>query len=320
MSSTQLTDSASEDRTANQNSVCVYFDGSCPLCRREIALYQRLQARESVNWVDISQAQSSPVTEAIEATGKSQGQLMARFHVQRAGVTLDGARAFVALWHTLPGWRWLAKLSRFPGMLSLMEVSYNAFLPLRPKLQVLANALTADHLPADIVPHLRTDHAGEVGAIWIYRGMLLASRDPVVSAFAKQHLETEKQHLQALEQVLPWPRRTLLRPVWVVAGFLTGALPALVGRKAVFATIQAVETFVEQHYEHQIQRINAMGTHASLEALLVKCQSDEVDHKNDAVQRLSDMQSGPLASSLLANWGRAISVGSSLAVAVTRRI
>ena len=45
-------------------------------------------------------------------------------------------------------------------------------------------------------------------------------------------------------------------------GWLTGALPALFGRQAIFATIEAVETFVDQHYEQQVVRIDAQSEHA----------------------------------------------------------
>ena len=71
-------------------------------------------------------------------SGLTREQLLARFHVQRAdGVVFSGAAAFVQLWASLPGWRWLARLARLPGMLWLMERSYRGFLRLRPALQRL---------------------------------------------------------------------------------------------------------------------------------------------------------------------------------------
>ena len=47
----------------------------------------------------------------------------------------SGARAFLALWAMLPGWRWLARLGRLPGAPTLMEGLYRMFLVFRPALQ-----------------------------------------------------------------------------------------------------------------------------------------------------------------------------------------
>jgi predicted DCC family thiol-disulfide oxidoreductase YuxK len=61
---------------------------------------------------------------------------MARFHVRAAdGQLLSGAAAFLALWAALPGWRWLARLGRLPGVAWTMERAYRLFLRLRPRLQ-----------------------------------------------------------------------------------------------------------------------------------------------------------------------------------------
>ncbi|MBU3652993.1 MAG: DUF393 domain-containing protein [Limnohabitans sp.] len=110
--------------------VSVMYDGSCPLCLREIQFYQKMQPQHALHWVDVSApAQSLP-------PGTTQAQLMQRFHVVTAkGELLDGARAFAHLWAQLPGWRVLAYLCRFPGVIALMEVGYSVFLRWRPALQ-----------------------------------------------------------------------------------------------------------------------------------------------------------------------------------------
>ena len=111
----------------------VMFDGACPLCRREIALYQDLKAKSAMQWVDISTCEFEP------PIGMSKAQLMQRFHiVTPEGLLLSGAVAFVFVWDRMPGWHWLARLSRLPGMLALMELSYRGFLIIRPALQKLA--------------------------------------------------------------------------------------------------------------------------------------------------------------------------------------
>ena len=71
-------------------TLTVMYDGSCPLCQREIGLYQSLTPLQPVAWLDVSAADLPPATRQ---------QLMARFHVQHSdGQLLSGAAAFVALW------------------------------------------------------------------------------------------------------------------------------------------------------------------------------------------------------------------------------
>ena len=121
-------------------TLTVLYDGACPLCRREIAHVKGLAQRRSDSglcFLDISQQAEGSV-----AFAEDRAALLARFHVQRAdGSRLDGAAAFVAMWEHLPGWRWLAKLARLPGILILLEAAYRGFLKLRPALQGIARRL-----------------------------------------------------------------------------------------------------------------------------------------------------------------------------------
>jgi predicted DCC family thiol-disulfide oxidoreductase YuxK len=108
----------------------VLYDGACPLCQREIGLYRGLRSNTPVCFTDVSDA-----TQPLPC-GATREQLMARFHVQDAhGQLLSGAQAFLALWDTLPGWRWLARIGRVPGVAFVMERLYRLFLHLRPTLQ-----------------------------------------------------------------------------------------------------------------------------------------------------------------------------------------
>ncbi|MEO6747886.1 MAG: demethoxyubiquinone hydroxylase family protein, partial [Caldimonas sp.] len=128
----------------------------------------------------------------------------------------------------------------------------------------------ADPLPAALIADLRTDQAGESGAVMIYRGILAVTRDARVRHVAQAHLATEAGHLARIEPLLAPQHRSRLLPLWRLAGWLTGALPALVGPRAVFATIEAVETFVDQHYAEQIESIvrqDPGSDHPRLQAL-----------------------------------------------------
>jgi predicted DCC family thiol-disulfide oxidoreductase YuxK len=111
-------------------SLTVLYDGECPLCRREIGVYRGLQPSTPVCWADVS----DPASDL--PAGTSRTQLLARFHVRDSrGELLSGARAFLALWAALPGWRWLALVGRLPGAMWAMERLYRLFLRARPVLQ-----------------------------------------------------------------------------------------------------------------------------------------------------------------------------------------
>jgi predicted DCC family thiol-disulfide oxidoreductase YuxK len=121
---------------SSDDTLTVLYDGACPLCRREIAHVRGLAQRRpdsALCFVDIS----GDAGDAVAAADRK--VLLARFHVQRAdGSRLDGAAAFVAMWGRLPGWRWLARLARLPGVLVLLEWAYRGFLRVRPALQAAA--------------------------------------------------------------------------------------------------------------------------------------------------------------------------------------
>jgi predicted DCC family thiol-disulfide oxidoreductase YuxK len=107
----------------------VFYDGSCPLCRAEIDLYRRQDGDQRLCFVDVSTADAAP------APGLTAPEAMARFHLREADGTLrSGAAAFVALWSHVPGWRWLARFARLPGVTPVLEGAYRLFLPVRPRL------------------------------------------------------------------------------------------------------------------------------------------------------------------------------------------
>lgn len=178
-------------------------------------------------------------------------------------------------------------------------------------------ALAPGHaLDPQVVADLRTDHAGETGAVCIYRGVLRFARDPGVRAFATRHLATEQMHLHHIEAWLPPAGRSHLLPLWRVAGWLTGALPALVGPRAVYATIEAVEQFVDHHYADQVHRLEAYPELSGLRQTLLECQGDEVAHRDEAAAAR-----GPAAlGAVLRAWCWLIDAGSKGAVAVCRYV
>ena len=110
--------------------VTVWHDGGCPLCRREIALMQRLDRRGAITFVD---AGDLTTTCPIDRSA-----MLARFHAREDGRMLTGAAAFAAMWRAIPLLRPLGLAARNPTFLAVLERGYLAFLRLRPALQRVA--------------------------------------------------------------------------------------------------------------------------------------------------------------------------------------
>ncbi len=106
----------------------VYFDGACPVCSREIAVYRGQAGAEKCVWVD-----ASACAESALGDGLSRPDALARFHVRRAdGSVVTGMRAFALLWRALPRMAWVGRLASIGPMPWLLEGAYSLFLRLRP--------------------------------------------------------------------------------------------------------------------------------------------------------------------------------------------
>lgn len=115
--------------------VTVWFDGSCPLCRREIALLRRLDRRRAIEFIDLSPP-DAPVSCPVD-----RGELLARFHVRDGETLLSGAAAFAAMWRVIPALRPLGLAARSPRVLGWLERLYVRFLRVRPTLQRIVRRL-----------------------------------------------------------------------------------------------------------------------------------------------------------------------------------
>lgn len=108
----------------------VYFDGACPVCRREIAVYQRGAGAEAVCWVDASACPPDALGGDLP-----RDQALARLHLRQSdGRLVQGAAAFLAMWQALPQHPRLARLARLldrPLIVRLLDLAYTAFLRVR---------------------------------------------------------------------------------------------------------------------------------------------------------------------------------------------
>lgn len=102
----------------------VWFDGDCPLCRREIALMRRLDRRGAIIFTNAADGRSAcPIDRQA---------LLTRFHAREDGVLLSGAAAFAALWRAIPFLRPLGLAAQNSLALRVLERLYLAFLRVRP--------------------------------------------------------------------------------------------------------------------------------------------------------------------------------------------
>ncbi|MFZ4069905.1 MAG: thiol-disulfide oxidoreductase DCC family protein [Caulobacterales bacterium] len=113
--------------------VTVWFDGACPLCQREIALFRWLdRKREHIAFIDLAASGAGANCPLDRA------ELLARFHAQEAGRPIvSGAAAFAAMWRAIPLLSPLGHLARLAPLLWVLERLYRAFLRVRPRLQRL---------------------------------------------------------------------------------------------------------------------------------------------------------------------------------------
>ena len=135
---------------------------------------------------------------------------------------------------------------------------------------------------------LRVDHAGELGAVHIYRGqraVMGKARGHERTAAQLEEMEGhEAVHLARFDALLNEHRvrPTLLAPVWRAAAFAIGAGTALMGDKAAHACTEAVETVIEQHYASQIAELT--GRDPELAAELSKFRDEELAHRDIAIE------------------------------------
>jgi ubiquinone biosynthesis monooxygenase Coq7 len=131
---------------------------------------------------------------------------------------------------------------------------------------------------------LRVDHAGELGAVSIYRGQrAVLGAAPGHERIAGQLAEMEgheAEHLARFDRLLTQRRvrPTALAPVWRLAGFALGAGTALMGDKAAHACTEAVETVIEEHYADQVAEL--ADREPELAAELEQFRQEELAHRD----------------------------------------
>lgn len=166
---------------------------------------------------------------------------------------------------------------------------------------------------------LRVDHAGEYGAVAIYRGQIavLERRKGAERTVGqlKEMAEQEQEHLDAFDGMLAGERvrPTALSPLWNAAGFALGAVTALLGEKAAHACTEAVETVIEDHYSDQVDELESAGDE-ELAGKFAKFRDEEAAHRELAeAEGAREAPGYPLLSA-------AIQAGCRIAIRISEKI
>ncbi|MCR5877324.1 demethoxyubiquinone hydroxylase family protein [Phenylobacterium sp. J367] len=157
---------------------------------------------------------------------------------------------------------------------------------------------------------LRVDHAGELGAVSIYRGQRAVlgqapGRERIAGQLAEMEAH-EAEHLARFDRLLTERRvrPTALTPLWRLAGFALGAGTALMGEKAAHACTEAVETVIEEHYAGQVAELAELEP--ELAAELEQFRQEELFHRDLAVDEGAREAPGyPLLAAVIRNGCRA---------------
>ena len=127
---------------------------------------------------------------------------------------------------------------------------------------------------------LKVNHAGEYGAIRIYRAQLwyarCAHRDLV--PFLTETLSHEITHCQRFLDAMP-TRNTQpcnAMPLWGIGGSVLGLVTSLLGRNAVMVCTEAVEETVHRHLDDQMRYL--AGRDESLRDMIAEIQIEEDQH------------------------------------------
>lgn len=108
----------------------IWFDGGCPLCRREFLLIQKLDQGRAIYFEDVDRADAlCPLDRA---------ELLSRFHARERGQPIvSGAAAFAARWRAIPLLRLVGELARLAPVLWAIRFVYRRLPIIQPRLQNL---------------------------------------------------------------------------------------------------------------------------------------------------------------------------------------
>src|SRR5262245_4879430 len=175
---------------------------------------------------------------------------------------------------------------------------------------------------------LKVNHAGEYGAIRIYRAQLWVARRiyPEIATFLEETLAHELRHCAMFRAAMSerGARPCRIMSLWGNGGLMLGFFTSCLGRQGIWICTAAVEGAVHRHLEEQLHFLR--GKDDNLRSLILSIQREELDHLNHAEARIisraawARLLSGLITASTdaviwLSTWGTSSKMESELAAA-----
>ena len=162
---------------------------------------------------------------------------------------------------------------------------------------------------------IRVDHAGELGAVEIYKGQIEAARlrgEDTAGLEAMQ--DHEQRHLEYFEMLMRQRKikQTPLIPLWRFAGRALGFVSGLLGKQAMAQVTHSVETVIDAHYQEQIEWAKSNGED-NMASFMEDFRLDEDEHRQAAEKDLAD-------SGCMRVLGKTVELGSVAAIELTKKV
>lgn len=136
---------------------------------------------------------------------------------------------------------------------------------------------------------LKVNHAGEYGAIRIYRAQAWVARRlyPDVAGFLEQTLQHEIRHYSLFQTAMQarGARPCRVMSLWGNGGLVLGFLTALMGSQGIWICTAAVEAAVHRHLDDQLQFLRDRDP--ELADLIHSIQGEELGHLEHARARIA---------------------------------
>lgn len=137
---------------------------------------------------------------------------------------------------------------------------------------------------------IKVNHAGEYGAIRIYRAQLYVARKyyPDIVPFLEETLGHEIEHCKLFSNAMASrkARPCRIMSLWGNGGYLLGFLTALMGEQGIWICTSAVEAAVHCHLNDQLAFLE--GRDNELSGVIRSIQVEELHHLDHANANISN--------------------------------